>query len=172
MHTQRHEPWHISQHYQMSSWFASNYVSKILLFESLKTLTEIWWPKWNKPSVFKCVCFLHFRKLSSLCQHFWIHRKLKSRTNTSPKKLGWEERYVVLELALQWCRSWKMESEQNCSLPCSEQTHGSLLPTMQLNFWQLYYKYHVELAFSGFHISPGRRAPIVSDFKGFLINIL
>lgn len=61
MYTQ-YKSWHISKHYHLSGWFTSNYGNKILHFENLKTFMTIWWPKWNKPSVFKRVCILWYRQ--------------------------------------------------------------------------------------------------------------
>ena len=133
----------------------------------------IWWPKWNKPSVFKCVDILCYRK------------RWPSSVNTSeffrswaaaliqcwpwPKKPYWGERYDILELAAHLCRYWETTSEHNRTLP-TLQIPAFPLPATQPNFCQLYCKPHPESAFTDYFVSPGRRIPTDPDFKGFLTN--
>lgn len=118
MYTQRHKPWHISQHSQMSGWFASNYVSKIFFLK----VWRLWWKFDDLNEINLLSSNVSAFSISQSCLPSVNTSEFKGNwsTNTSPKKPDWVERHTVLELALQWCRSWEMESEQNCSLPRSK----------------------------------------------------
>lgn len=107
--------------------------------------------------------------LSSKASTFCVTESCPPSVNTSEFTGSW---IAALTQGWAWPKkpSWEMASEQNCTLPCSEQTHASPPYTTQWNFCQPYCKYQLELAFPGFLVS-GDRAPIDPDFKGFLTNI-
>lgn len=134
----------------------------------------IWWPKWNKPSVFKYVYILCYRKSwppsvnTSEFTGSWTTVVIQCWA--WPKKPYWGVRCVSLELAPHWCRYWETASEQNLSLPTLSKLKLSHRLPPKTNFCQLYCKYHLELTFTDFCVSAGRRIPIDPDFKGFLTN--
>lgn len=135
---------------------------------------RIWWPKWNKPSVFKRVYILCYRKI-------WPPSVKTSEFPGSgtaasiqcwpwPKKTSWGARHVSLELAPHSCRYWEtapLRGEPHSAH--SEQTQAFPPPATQPHFCQLRCKYHLELTFTD-SASPGRRIPTHPDFKGFLTN--
>lgn len=135
----------------------------------------VWWAKWNKPSIFNCVYIMCYRK--SWPPSVNITESIGSWTavliycSAGPKKPHLGARYVSLDLASQRkSPNWETAVEQNHTLP----TLTKFKLYHHLPPHQLYCKYHLELIFTGFFVSPGRisKDPVFEAFPPTTLEIL
>lgn len=116
-----------------------------------------------------CLCSVIHKNLASLSQQFWISCKLNSRANIAlshSKKPYWGMRCVSLEMAPHLCR-YRDCLRAEAHSACSEQTQAFPPPPTQRNSCPPHCKYHLQLTFNDFFLSPGRRVLTDLEFKGF-----